>query len=440
MNRRHFLGLLGAAAGFDATAQQPSPDYTLRIGPVTVEPIKGKTFKTIGYNGAVPGPLIRVPEGKTITIEVINGTDIPELAHWHGLHIPSAVDGAMEEGTPMVNPGQSRSYTFTATPSGTHWYHSHGSAQRNLKRATYTAQSGFFYIEPRHEPGAFDQEIFLYMKEWDAYFTTAGSDSGLEVAYKYNSINGHALGYGEPLRVKEGQRIMLRILNASATMTRRIAIAGHTFTVVAMDGSPLPQPRETPVLELGPAERIDAVVAMSNPGVWILGEADDHERKNGLGIVIEYANKTGEPAWTKPSTQPWSYVDFGNSNPTPEGERIPLVFEKKFAGSRWVDNWTVNGKAFPKTDAIRLKTNQRYRLIFDNRSDEAHPVHLHRHSFEIAKIGNVTTSGVVKDVVVIPAKTPMEVNLLANNPGPTLFHCHQQMHMDYGFMTLFQYD
>ncbi len=120
-------------------------------------------------------------------------------------------------------------------------------------------------------------------------------------------------------------------------------------------------------------------------------------------------------------------------------QRIPLVFEKKFAGHHWVDKWTINGKSFPKTDPIRVKANGRYRLVFDNRSNEAHPVHLHRHTFELAKIAGVPTSGVFKDVVVVGAKSQTEVDLIANNPGLTLFHCHQQMHMDYGFMALMEY-
>lgn len=432
MNRRDFLGLLAATALADGP-----PDFTLRIGPVAVEPVKGKMVRTVGYNGMVPGPLLRVPEGKNITIEVINDSDIAELAHWHGLHIPSEVDGSMEEGTPMVMPRSSRRYNFSAKPAGTRWYHSHISAGRNLKRATYTGQFGFFYIEPRSEPGAFDQEVFLAMKEWDPYL--AGGDEGIEVAYKYSSINGKALGHGEPVRIKEGQRVMLRILNASATMHRRIAIAGHLFRVIAMDGNPVGSPREVSVLELGPAERIDAVVEMKNPGVWILGETDDRERKSGLGIVIEYAGRTGEPQWLPPSNEVWNYAAFGQPMDTEAGERVPLVFKKKFAGSRWVDKWTINGKEFPKTDPIRVKEGGRYRLVFDNQSNEAHPVHLHRHTWELAKIAGVATSGVFKDVVVVPAMNQVEVNLVANNPGLTLFHCHQQLHMDYGFMTMMEY-
>jgi FtsP/CotA-like multicopper oxidase with cupredoxin domain len=441
MHRRHFLASLGAAA---LPARLLSADYTLRIAPATVEIAPRKVVKTIAYNGSVPGPLLRMKEGRPVTIEVFNDTGDAEVVHWHGLQIPSAVDGSMEEGTPMIPSRSSARYTFTPTPSGTRWYHTHVPAGRNLKRGTYTGQFGFLYIEPRSEPGNFDQEVFLALKEFDQYMSSgAMNDDSLDVAYKLFSVNGRALGHGDPIRVKEGQRVLLRILNASATITRRIAAAGHQFRVVAMDGNPVAVPKHVRALELGPAERIDAIVEMNNPGVWILGATDDHDREQGLGIVIEYAGQSGEPRWLAPGDDHWDYTLFGNAGrpdaKTPQVERLPLVFEKKFAGHHWVDKWTINGKSFPKTDPIRVKANGRYRLVFDNRSDEAHPVHLHRHTFELAKIAGVPTSGVYKDVVVVGAKSQTEVNLLANNPGLTLFHCHQQMHMDYGFMALMEY-
>jgi FtsP/CotA-like multicopper oxidase with cupredoxin domain len=257
-------------------------------------------------------------------------------------------------------------------------------------------------------------------------------------------VNDRALGHGDPIRVKPGQRVLLRILNASATINRRIAIAGHKFRVVAMDGNPVAVAKEVQALEMGPAERIDAIVEMNQPGVWILGATDDHDREQGMGIVIEYAGQSGEPRWLPPGNEPWDYLTFGNSvapnaQADADFEPRPLVIEKKFAGHHWVDKWTINGKSFPKTDPIQVKANGRYRLIFDNRSDEAHPLHLHRHTFELAKIAGFPSAGVFKDVVVVAPKSETEVKLIANNPGLTLFHCHQQMHMDYGFMALMEY-
>jgi FtsP/CotA-like multicopper oxidase with cupredoxin domain len=462
VKRREFLALAGASAlAQTGVSQGPKPDITLRISPVSIEIAPGHVIKTTGYNGSAPGPVLRVREGQPILIEVHNETSIPELVHWHGLQIPSEVDGAAEEGTPFVAPHASARYSFIPKPAGTRWYHTHGSAGRDLKRATYTGQYGFFYVEPKQEPDAFDSEVFLALHGWDPFMSTMGDDEGgLEVAYKRFSINSHALGSGEPLRVKEGQRVMLRILNASATMLHRLALPGHRFHVVALDGNRVPTPRDVDVLELGPAERIDAIVTMDSPGVWILGEPDDRMRGAGLGVVVEYAGSSGTPtfvtlgipegAHTSMITSipvhvaPWDYTQFGegrfsNRGPRPEAEIVPLVFKQKFAGNRWVDHWTINGKEFPKTDPIRVTTGRRYRMVFDNQSDEAHPVHLHRHSFELTKFAGIPMSGVMKDVVMVPARNQVEVDFVADNPGPTLFHCHQQMHMDYGFMTMVEY-
>jgi FtsP/CotA-like multicopper oxidase with cupredoxin domain len=455
MNRREFLAWAGASAcvgasrlNLQASAPEPKADVTLRISPIEIEIAPGKKIKTTGYNGSAPGPLLRFREGQAITIEVQNETPVPELAHWHGLYAPSAMDGASEEGTPFVSPHGSQRYSFVARPSGTRWYHSHGNAGRDLKRSTYTGQFGFFYIEPKNEPGRFDAEVFLAMHGWDGYLSTGGDEDGtLDVFYKSFSVNSHALGHGEPIRVKSGQRVMFRILNASATTHHRIALAGHKFTIVSLDGNPVPVPREVEAIELGPAERADAIVTMNQPGVWILGEADDQMRKAGLGIVVEYADSNGAPQWTTPASTPWDYTVFGNAAAATGAESalagdvtvVPMVFRKKFAGSRWVDYWTVNGKSFPKTDPIFVERNKRYRLRFDNQSDEAHPVHLHRHSFELRNFAGKATAGIMKDVVVLPMKSVVDVDLVADNPGATLFHCHQQLHMDYGFMTMIQY-
>jgi FtsP/CotA-like multicopper oxidase with cupredoxin domain len=351
------------------------------------------------------------------------------------------VDGSEEEGTPIVVPGGMRRYSFVPLPSGTRWYHSHVHAGRDMKRATYTGQFGFLYVEPKEEPGQYDAEVFLALHGWDPHLDSQGDEGNLEVTYSIYSINSHALGSGDPVRVKEGQKILFRILNASATDQHRIALPGHKFKIVSLDGNAVPMPREVDMIEMGPAERVDALVTMNRPGVWILGDINDQTRNAGLGIVVEYANRTEAPQWTPPANAPWDYTIFGREaeTPVPTGGVVPLVFRKKFAGNRWVDHWTINGKSFPNTDPIRVRANSRYRFRFDNQSDEPHPVHLHRHNFELTRFAGKATTGVMKDVIVVPAKKQVEVDFTADNPGPTLFHCHQQLHMDFGFMTLLDY-
>ncbi len=439
MDRRTFLASLAA----HLSAQTANADATLHIAPVEIEIAPRKKIKTIGYNGSVPGPLLRLREGEPVTVEVRNETSSAELVHWHGLFLPAEVDGAMEEGTPMIPAHGSRRYTFVPSPAGTRWYHTHTMAGRDLKRGTYTGQFGFLYVVPRQDAARYDAEFFLALHGWEPYLGTMGSDEGsLDVIYQNYSVNSHALGYGEPIRVKEGQRVMLRILNASATLVHRLALTGHKFVVTALDGNAVPNPCELETLELGPAERVDAVVTMNRPGVWILGETDDHVRNAGMGVVVEYAGREGQAQWLAPADTRWNYTSFGKSagNTAHAVHEVPLVFRRKFAGNRWVDHWTINGKSFPKTDAIRLRAGERYRLRFDNQSNEAHPVHLHRHSFELTRYAGTPTAGVVKDIVMVPARQQVQVEFVADHPGPALFHCHMQLHMDFGFMALFEYE
>ena len=184
------------------------------------------------------------------------------------------------------------------------------------------------------------------------------------------------------------------------------------------------------------SDKVDAIVEMKNPGIWILGEEDDWQRAGGAGIVVEYADAKGKPAWIKPESYVWDYMAFGGSDKSPEPERtVPLVFEPRYDGYMW----SINGKSFPHTDPFFVKPGVRNRLVFDNRCDMSHPVHLHRHRFELTRFAGKQTSGVVKDVVLVPARSVVEVDLMANAPGPSLFHCHQQFHMDFGFMAVMQY-
>jgi FtsP/CotA-like multicopper oxidase with cupredoxin domain len=446
MNRRTFIAQAGAAltgatlASVAPAWAQTAPDVKLEIAPLDLEIAPGKVVHTVAYNGRVPGPLIRWPEGKPIAVDVVNRTAIAEIVHWHGLWIPSTMDGSMEEGGSMIAPGAQFRYLFTPRPAGFRWYHTHAAAGHDLKRATYTGQFGCFYIESRDDAGAYDQEIFLTLHDWNAYMGSSG-DSSMEAAYDYATIDGRMLGFADPLRVREGQRVLLHLLNASASIVHWLALSGHELTVFAMDGNPVPKPASMHAIRLGPAERIDAIVTMNQPGVWILGETRQQLRKMGMGMVVEYANQQGKPKWVEPPETLWDYRPFAMAEAVSgkPDEIIPLRFESKFHGQGSFDSWTINGKSYPHTDTIVLREGKRYRLRMINRSTDDHPLHLHRHTFEVTNLDGMPLSGLNKDVVVVPANTTTEVDFTANNPGATLFHCHNQTHMDFGFMTLFRY-
>ena len=454
MNRRKFLSLAGASAGAAALSRSvftraqiaqktASTHFELNIAPVKVELAPGVVINTVGYNGQVPGPILRVQEGEPVDIHVVNHTDVPELVHWHGLHIDSVNDGSSEEGSPVIAPGGELSYRFTPKPGGSRWYHTHTMAHEDLRRASYSGQYGFFYIEPKNgEPGAYDHEVFLAAHHWEPSIVHSGPPTnGHEITYKHASFNDKLASAHEPLQVKQGERVLFHFLNASATRNIQIALPNHQFKVIALDGNPVPSPQLVNVISLAVAERVDAVVEMKTPGVWMLGAVDDEDRGKGLGLPVEYAGQKGPAVWTAPEKIDWSYGIFGNATPVQAPvTRVPMVFEKAHAASdNEMERWTINGGIFPEIAPLKVKKGDRYRLSFLNTTSEAHPMHLHRHSFELAALNGKPMSGIFKDVVNVGPFMRMDVDFVADNPGPSLFHCHQQMHMDYGFMQLFEY-
>lgn len=432
-------------------------DIKINIGPVLAEVSDKHVFSTTGYNGQVPGPVIRLKEGKPVTVALTNDTDIPEFVHWHGQMIPAAVDGAPEEKSLVVPPHDELRYRFTPGPSGSRWLHTHVMAGSNLHKGTYTGEFAFVYIEPAHDPGDYDAEFFLTTHGWGPYFNheempgLAGIEEeeededeeegpkGWEVAYSALAINGKALGHGEPLRVKEGQSVLFHFLNANANDNTQLSLPGHKFKVISLDGNPVPNPQAIETLWLGVAERIDAIVEMNNPGVWVLASPLDEFRKKGLGIVVEYANKKGEPKWQRPQDLSWDYTFLGNNNKRQKpDEVIPMVFAKRNAARNGFNVWTINGKSYEEQGAPqKLQKGKRYRLAFENHSDDWHPLHLHRNTFELTKVYGKSTSGVLKDVILLKPDGKIEVDFTADHSGLTLFHCHQQLHMDFGFMKLF---
>jgi FtsP/CotA-like multicopper oxidase with cupredoxin domain len=423
-----------------------APDVTLEIAPYTLEASPRHHIKTLAYNGQIPGPLFRMREGQPQSVEIRNSSTDPEIVHWHGLFLPSEIDGATEEGTPMIQPGASTRYTMVPKPAGFRWYHTHTFAGRNLTKAQYGGLHGCLLVEPRENPAPYDREVFLGLHDWRGQFLSS-DDGYMNPVYDVTTINGKMLGFGDPLRVKQGERVMMHILNSSPTEIHWISFSGHNFTVVALDGNAVPEPRTVPMLRLSPAERVSAIVEMNNPGVWVLGEVRKHVQATGMGIVVEYANATGKPVWTQPEQLAWNYAQFakaGSNANAGNAKTIELIFDSRFQGHGNEELWRINGFGYPQISTPQisplLQAGQRYRLVMKNKSMDDHPMHLHRHTFEVKRLEDgAPVAGLRKDVILVHAGGTVEVEFVADNPGKTLFHCHQQDHMDRGFMMVFDY-
>ena len=213
MNRRTFIAQAGAALTGaalacvprpSAGAPQTAPDVKLEIAPLALEIAPGKVVHTVAYNGRVPGPLIRWPEGKPIAIDVLNRTTIPDIVHWHGLMIPSDVDGSMEEGSPMIAPGDPIALSIHAAAGGIPLVsHAQFCRARPETRHLYGAVRLLLYRAQRTIPAPTIRRSFsrctIGMRIWDA-----SGDSSMEAAYDYATIDGRMLGFADPLKVTRG--------------------------------------------------------------------------------------------------------------------------------------------------------------------------------------------------------------------------------------------
>jgi FtsP/CotA-like multicopper oxidase with cupredoxin domain len=455
--------------------EERSADYTLHIRTSPIEVAPKRIISATTYNGQFPGPLLRFKEGREVVVDVYNDTDTPEQLHWHGQKVSTDVDGAAEEGTPFVPANGKRRLAFTPNPSGLRFYHSHNRAGANLAAGQYSGEVGPVYIEPKDEPGRYDREEFIVLKEFEPTFSRGGDmaqdflspaarnktleetgesanessrrvDSlakgmphGYEVGYASFTINGRMLGHGEPIRVKQGQRVLFSYSKRERHGDSQPGAAGAFVSGCGARWQSCAASDECFHDRRDPFRRAEPQYGN-----------DNDDRRHGMGIDVEYANHPGKPQWIAPAPFKWDYRRFaqsGATSPAPD-ETIEMTFAKDNAAEEGFHRWTINGTAFPISSqmsseagpvSFHVTKGKRYRIRMRNASDDIHPIHLHRHSFELNSIAGLPTAGIIKDVLMLGGYQEAEVSFVADNPGLTLFHCHQQLHMDFGFMALFDY-
>ncbi|MGH7418808.1 MAG: multicopper oxidase family protein, partial [Candidatus Rokuibacteriota bacterium] len=273
-------GVLRPREGEAQSATSGVREIQLEAREVTWELAPGKVIKAMAYNGRVPGPEIRVKEGERMRILLKNALAEPTTIHWHGVDVPNAMDGVPGVTQKPVPPGETFVYAFEARPAGTRWYHTHFQEHRQLDLGLAAP----LIIEPaRPDPFPVDREYTLVLDDWTTGMGPpvpstregiAGArggggmmggmggmmgggmgrmmegmmgqggmmGGGQPPAYDTMTINGKAYPATEPLRVRTGERVRLRLINASTDHTHVVRLAGHRLQVTHTDGNPLIQP------------------------------------------------------------------------------------------------------------------------------------------------------------------------------------------------------
>ena len=245
------------------------------------------------------------------------------------------------------------------------------------------------------------------------------------------------------MRVRRGDRVRLRLVNAGSALPVAVRIAGHEMLVTHADGQPVVH-RKTQAVVLGMGERWDLVVTAGNPGVWpITAFAQDRKR---VSVMLRYDGIQG----ATPSVGPQDpaergdvlrYRDLSSSAPGRVSDPDRWYDLELSGGMMDPARWTINGRRYPDTDPLEVRSGERVRLRLFNMSMMPHPMHLHGHFFQLLRIeGRNIRAPILKDTVTLGHMETVVADVVADNPGSRwLLHCHNLYHHLGGMGTELRY-
>jgi FtsP/CotA-like multicopper oxidase with cupredoxin domain len=477
------------------TAKQPlqiirGPEVTLVAKEEKQKLSDGVVVPVWTFNGSAPGPEIRVKKGEKVKVTLKNELKAPVSIHWHGYPVPNNMDGIPGVTQDAVMPGESFTYEFTADIPGTYWYHSHQDSVNQLDRGLY----GALVVEDPAEQ--YDKDYTLMLDEWATdkneieeqvkemmktvkdkegkdSSSNNGSMEGMDHSnmdgmnhddmdhgsmmmqghdmsmYDVFTINGKSGDLVKPLKVKQGDKVRLRFVNAGY-MSHNLHIHGQDIKVIATDGQPIHDPKvvKDQLLAIAPGERYDVEFTANNPGKWYIECHGDMKGTKGMKAVIEYeGSKEMKDKVNEKEELP--KIDFTNYGTKKDGD---LSLNQQYDVTYIMDLntemdennvvYTINGKTFPNIDPIQVKKGDLVKVKLTNRSMmDDHPMHLHGHFFRVLSKNGKPVEGapIIKDTLNLKPGEEYEVAFVADNPGEWMFHCHDLHHASAGMVTEVNY-
>ncbi len=451
----------GAVQAAEVLRRSPTAsvrEVALTAAPTTLE-LDGRARRTWAFNGSVPGPEIRLRAGDVLRATVTNDLPAPFTVHWHGIALRNDMDGVPGVTQDPIPPGQSITYEFTVSDPGTYLYHSHVGTQ--LDRGTYGA---LVVDDPSADAPL--QDIPMLVDDWidgtgtdpDQVYEglladSSGSMSGMgmsatypaeplgadtgDVVYPYYLINGRGPAAPRSYDVAPGKQVRVRLINAGADTAFRVAAAGSRMTVVATDGFPV-RPVVVDTLLLGMGERYDVLVTA--PATGAMPVVAVAEGKQGQALAVLRVGPGPAPAAdVTPAELTRRLLALADLQAAPDAtlpagtpdRTYPVMLTGGMQGYRW-------GLEVPSRSGVSLpvRRGERIRLQFENRTMMFHPMHLHGHTPQVV---NDTGDGPRKDTVIVPPMGRVTVDIIADNPGQWLLHCHNGYHAEAGMLTTLSY-
>ena len=457
LGRREFL--TGAAALTSGTlrgvpASAGSGRYSdpkrlhARLGSAQLAPPDLPETPVWSYEGRVPGPTLRVKQGRRVVRKFINELPQPSTIHWHGIRLDNAMDGVPDLTQPAVPPGGTFLYDFAAPDAGTFWYHPHNRGWEQLARGLYGA-----LVVEEPDPPEVDRDEVLLIDDWRlAENATIDESFGNLHDWAHNGRIGNWITVNGDsqwtMSVPKNDRLRLRLVNVANSRIFSLSLMNLKGWAVAIDGQPVASPFAVERLELAPAQRVDLIVDAVGGGseAFILSREQDVEFALATFTIAGKRRRIQLPQPTPLHANPVSQLGLLDN-----ARRVALRMEGGAMGtmrSAMLDNtemgpqelvqhgkvWSMNGIAeMPKEPLVRIPVGDTVRISMINETAWPHGMHLHGHHFrEIAKDGSL---GPLRDTLLVEHTETTEIAFVADNPGDWLLHCHMLEHSVSGMKT-----
>ena len=460
-------------------------EYRLTIAEQTLSPADRKV-QALTINGGTPGPVLRLREGDVARITVVNGlADDSTSIHWHGLLVPNIEDGVPVVTTPVIGPGQSRTFEFLVRQHGTYWYHSHTGHQE--QRGVY----GAIVIEPKTETKAADHDEVVILSDWtdedprdvqrsllrgsDWYSFRKGTSQSLLGAYQAGKLGEYLdrekalvppmdlsdVAYDAflmngrrrlELPGKPGETVRVRLINAGAASYFYLDAATGPLRIVAADGQDV-KPFDQKRLLIGPAETYDVLVTVPAQGAWELrstaqdgsgsvsawvGSGERHEAtpppapdRYGMAayltsILDQIDPEPGAKEQERPIS-PYAKMRAAQPHPVASSHRELTL---KLTGDMIRYEWSFDGLDPRDADAIKVKEGETIRVRLVNNTMMHHPIHFHGHFFRLVDPADKDpATSPLKHTVDVPPMSVRTIEFTANEgQGDWLIHCHLLYH------------
>lgn len=464
--------------------------YTLTANYVSKE-INGTKYRMLAYNGSIPGPILKIPQGAQITINFKNATDMPTLLHSHGVRMDNQFDGS-QSSQKEIPAGGSFAYTLKFPDTGMYWYHPHVREDYEQELGLY----GNFLVVPTGSNywAPVNQEVPLTLDDilvQDGKIALSKQQTDHTLMGRYGNVmlvNGQT---NYALSVKKGEVIRFYLTNVANARPFNVAIEGAKLKLVGADGGAYEKDQWKDSVTLGPSERAIVEVLFDKSGTFAI-QNKTPDRTDVLGsVVVSSENHTTsyaqEFAVLKTHTQTVQSIDplrqYFDSAPTkhlslsvgmsgqpmqmsgghmmPDGTMMggSMMDGASADGIEWDDANKFQGST-SNTDNVKwqitdqdtgrvngdidwtLKKDQPVKIEITNPSNSMHPmqhpIHFHGQQFLVLAVNGVKQKDLVwKDTVLIPSGTTVDILLYPTNPGTWMAHCHIAEHLEDGMMFMF---